>query len=287
MFSYRHAFHAGNHADVLKHAVLVHLLQYMSRKEAALYVVDTHAGSGWYRLDSDYAQKSAESKDGIARLWKLPEGQIKSSLLSDYVSLIRILNPDGKLIFYPGSPWISHRLLRKQDRLRLFELHPTDQKILTENVAELRAGRQITVQAIDGFDGLKAQLPPPSRRGLVLIDPSYEIKTDYARVAQAIADSLKRFATGTYAVWYPIIALRESQQLPEQLSKLAGAQNKSWLNVSLTVRTASIEQRGLVSSGLFLINPPYTLKAALQEAMPELVEILGQDRGAGFELTSA
>ena len=306
MFSYRHVFHAGNHADVLKHSILVHVLKHLTRKDAPLHMIDTHAGAGWYRLDSSHAQKSGEAAGGIGRFGPLessvlssglygvkplkPAYRPSSALLADYVALIRELNPDGALVVYPGSPWIGHHLLRQQDKLFLFETHPTDQKILAENFAGLGAGRRVTVIASDGFEGVKSKLPPISRRGLVLIDPSYEIKTDYARVGVAVAESLKRFATGVYAVWYPIIALRESQQLPDQLRRLAAAAGRPWLNATLRVRTPFSPlspERGLTASGVFIINPPYTLEPALHSVLPELARLLEHGPGADFSLSSA
>jgi 23S rRNA (adenine2030-N6)-methyltransferase len=198
---------------------------------------------------------------------------------------------------YPGSPFISQYLLNKEDKLRLFELHPTDFRLLEKHVAQLRANRQVAVLREDGFEHLKKFLPPPSRRGLVLIDPSYEIKTDYQRLVQTVADALLRFATGTYMIWYPIIARPESHALPRRLKTLAQQSKRPWLNVSLTVKSAKQESAavsiandqkpsrpGLVASGVFLINPPFTLKDALKDAMPQMVSLLGQDRHAGFQL---
>lgn len=304
MFSYRHVFHAGNHADVLKHSILVHVLKHLTQKEAPLHMIDTHAGAGWYRLDSPHAQKSGEAADGIGKLWPHESGLRSSGLyagmkplkpavrplsppLADYVALIRQLNSDGPLVVYPGSPWIGLLLLRKQDKLILFETHPTDQKILAENFGRIGEGRRVTVIASDGFEGIKSKLPPISRRGLTLIDPSYEIKTDYARAGIAVADGIKRFATGIYMVWYPIIALRESQQLPERLRRLAIAAGRPWLNVTLRVRAPASPDRGLAASGVFMVNPPFTLEPALHSAMPELARSLEQGPGADFSLSSA
>ena len=282
MFSYRHAFHAGNHADVLKHTALIAMVRYLTEKDAALVVVDTHAGAGLYRLDGDYAEKSGESADGVARLKGTAE---LVPALQDYRDLIATFNAKGQMKVYPGSPFIVHQLLREHDRLKLFELHPTDARALDGNVAHLEAGRQIAVFREDGFEGLKKFIPPPSRRALVLCDPSYEIKSDYARVLAAMTDALKRFATGTYAVWYPIIARPEAHDLPRRLKTLATKSGKSWLNASLTVK-AGKDATGLPASGLFVINPPHTLKAQLALALPQMVELLGQDRNAAFGLDS-
>ena len=198
MFSYRHAFHAGNHADVLKHTVLIATLQHLTEKDAALTVLDTHAGAGLYRLDGDYASTSGESADGVARLFAATAPPLEPALQA-YVDLIRSFNQGPTLRVYPGSPFIAQSLLRGHDKLKLFELHPTDLRALAGNVAQLEAGRQVAVLHEDGFEGIKKFLPPPARRALVLCDPSYEIKSDYAKVLDMAADSLKRFATGTYA----------------------------------------------------------------------------------------
>ena len=178
MFSYRHAFHAGNHADVLKHTVLIATLQHLLQKDAALTVLDTHAGAGLYRLDGDYATTSAESADGILRLVAPATPPALTPALQDYVDMVRAFNQGAVTRVYPGSPFIAQRLLRDQDKLKLFELHPTDARALAGNVAQLEAGRQVAVLPEDGFEGVKKFLPPPARRALVLCDPSYEIKSD-------------------------------------------------------------------------------------------------------------
>ncbi|MFT3813594.1 MAG: 23S rRNA (adenine(2030)-N(6))-methyltransferase RlmJ [Acidovorax sp.] len=281
MFSYRHAFHAGNHADVLKHTVLIALLQYLTQKDAALTVLDTHAGAGLYRLDGDYAQQSGEAQAGIARL---AEAGDLAPALQDYLDLVRGFNSGSALKVYPGSPFIAQRLLRAQDRLKLFELHPTDYRALSGNVAQLDAGRQVAVLLEDGFEGVKKFLPPPARRALVLCDPSYEIKSDYGRVAALVQDALTRFATGCYAVWYPIIARQEAHDLPRRLKTLATKAGKGWLHATLTVKSGA---PGLPASGMFIINPPYTLHAALKPALPQMVKLLGQDRNAAFTLDAA
>ena len=288
MFSYRHAFHAGNHADVLKHTVLIATLQHLLQKDAALTVLDTHAGAGLYRLDGDYATTSAESADGILRLVAPATPPALTPALQDYVDMVRAFNQGAATRVYPGSPFIAQRLLRDQDKLKLFELHPTDARALAGNVAQLEAGRQVAVLAEDGFEGIKKFLPPPARRALVLCDPSYEIKSDYGRVLDLVQDSLKRFATGVYAVWYPIIPRPEAHDLPRRLKTMANKAGKPWLHATLTVKSsklaapASENQRrpGLPASGMFLINPPFTLQAALREALPQMAELLAQDRHA-------
>ena len=306
MFSYRHAFHAGNHADVLKHTVLIAILKHLREKDAALVVLDTHAGAGLYRLDGDYASTSGEAAEGILRLVALrpaaspTEGKKKAAApaqpmapaLQDYLDLVASFNSGGAHRVYPGSPFIIQGLLGDRDRLKLFELHPTDAKTLSANVAQLEAGRTVSVLREDGFEGIKKFLPPPARRGLVLCDPSYEIKTDYARVAEMVADALLRFATGTYVVWYPIIPRPEAHDLPKKLKTLAQRAGKPWLHATLTVKNSKlltdaegeVQRPGLPASGMFVINPPHTLKAALNLALPQMVDKLGQDKNAAFTL---
>jgi 23S rRNA (adenine2030-N6)-methyltransferase len=301
MFSYRHGFHAGNHADVLKHMVLIAVLKHLTAKPTAITVVDTHAGAGLYRLDSDFAGTSGEAQDGIQKLRASPlaSDPATSPLITDYLQLLASFNPSGKNKIYPGSPFVSQALLRQEarDKLWLFELHPTDSKALATHVEQLEAGRQVSLAREDGFEGLRKLLPPPNRRGLVLIDPSYEIKDDYGRVTAAIQDALKRFATGSYMVWYPVIPRPEAHELPRRLKTLANQAGKPWLHASLnigqspdrakTVTPGEKQMRpGLTASGVFLINPPHTLKPALQVALPQLLQVLGRGRGQGHAVES-
>jgi len=278
MLSYRHAFHAGNHADVLKHMVLVHLLRYLTQKEKPLWFVDTHAGAAAYALDEGDAAKNAEYQSGIARLWAredLPQA------LAEYVGQVRALNPDGVLRRYPGSPQIAMQILRKQDRLRMFELHSTESRLLQQYFRD--DAPRAMVQAGDGFAGLQAVLPPPSRRALVLIDPPYEDKGDYRQVLKALRDAQKRFSAGVYAIWYPQVQRRESRQFPQQLKEL---QVKDWLHVALTVKKPDASGFGLHGSGMFVLNPPWLLPKALDLVMPYLVKVLAQDATADFTLES-
>jgi len=323
MFSYRHAFHAGNHADVLKHTTLIALMKYLTQKDTALTVIDTHAGAGLYRLDGDYTETSGEAQEGVFRLLAPPKAapapakktssapktvapvaeKIATAglapALQDYIDVLRGLNPQfaetgdvAHLRIYPGSPFIEQQFLSGRDKLKLFELHPTDFKSLSGNIEQLGVGRQVAVAREDGFEALKTFLPPPARRAMVLCDPSYEMKSDYGRVATCMADALKRFATGTYVVWYPIIPRPEAHDLPRKLKTLAVKSGRSWLNAALTVKSSKLTtdtsgevvRPGLPASGMFVINPPHTLKAGLQAALPQMVELLGQDRNAGFTL---
>jgi len=278
MLSYRHAFHAGNHADVLKHLILIQIATYMAEKPAPFWIIDTHAGAGRYSLASAQAAKLGEFRDGIGRLWDkkgLPPA------VTDYVDFVRQLNPDGKLAQYPGSPWLARQLLRETDRLRLYEMHSTDIKLLQECFKG--AGRQVAVNEGDGFAGLKALLPPPPRRALVLIDPSYETKNDYTAVVKGLQEALKRFPTGTYALWYPMLAKLESRQLPERLKRLGAA---NWLHATLEVKAPSRDGFGMHGSGMFIINPPWTLEQKMHQCLPQLAELLAQGEGARHGLES-
>lgn len=278
MLSYRHAYHAGNHADVLKHLILLQIAQYMGEKPAPFWIIDTHAGAGRYALDSAHASKLAEWRDGVGRLWDatgLPPAA------ADYLDFVRMLNPDGQLKHYPGSPWLARQLLRESDRLRLYEMHSSDGKLLQECFRG--AGRQVSITEGDGFAGLKALLPPPPRRALVLIDPSYETRDDYANVIKGLQEAMKRFPTGTYALWYPMLIKPESRQLPDRLKRLGAA---NWLNPTLEVKAAPRDGFGMYGSGMFIINPPWTLEKTLHETLPPLAALLAQGPGARYTLES-
>ena len=286
MFSYRHAFHAGSHADILKHLTLVHLVEYLQEKPVALTMVDTHAGAGIYSLQDGFAAVSKEAEGGIFRLLKFKEaGNPIPESVQKYLDCIAAENITEELNTYPGSPFILARLLRPQDRLKLFELHPKEIDILRHNISELECAKQIDVYAADSFSRLRGLLPPPSRRGLVLIDPSYEDKQDYRYLEVAIEEAMQRFATGCYAIWYPILSRRESAALPDRMKKICAAHKRSWLHTELRVENAPGERR-LQASGMFIINPPWTLEKHLAEALPTLTKALGIDSGAQFLLKS-
>ena len=272
MLSYRHAYHAGNHADVLKHWVQVLCLQYMKKKDKPFSYIDTHAGAGLYALFEGYAQKTGEYKDGISRLWLQKS---VPAIFEDYLECIRLQN-EASLKYYPGSPAIAAQLLRDEDRLRLVEMHTSDLRHLEKN---LRDDRRAQVIDGDGFEQVKALLPPPSRRGLVLMDPPYEIKDDYRKVLQSVKDGLKRFATGTYLVWYPLLNANYSQRFAGQLKELS----PDWLSVQLQV-TAMPAGHGMYGSGMFVINPPFVLRDQLLEGLPWLVRLLAQGDGADYRL---
>lgn len=278
MLSYRHAFHAGNHADVLKHTIEILLLRYLNQKDKPWWYVDSHAGAGCYELTQGYAAKNAEYESGIARLWQRDD---LPTPLADYVDQVKAWNPDGALRFYPGSPLLAKQLMREDDRLRLFELHPSDHEILTNNFSD--TGRRAVIQKSDGFAGLKAVLPPAPRRALVLIDPPYEDKQDYRTVISALEEALRRFPAGVYAIWYPHLQRSEISSLLQSLKKLPV---KSWLHAALNVQKPAADGFGMYGSSMFILNPPWTLQQELQSLLPWLSNALGLDAGAGWVLQS-
>ncbi|WP_047396697.1 23S rRNA (adenine(2030)-N(6))-methyltransferase RlmJ [Chitinibacter sp. ZOR0017] len=276
MLSYRHAFHAGNHADVLKHAVQTLLLDYLNQKDKPWWYIDTHAGAGVYSLTEGYATKNAEYNTGIARIW---QRQDLPAPLQRYVEIVRELNPGERLQLYPGSPYVAQALQRSDDKLRLFELHSSDVQLLSDNFAS--AGRAAQVQHADGFASIKGVLPPPPRRALMLIDPPYEDKHDYVRVVDTMKLALERFATGVYAIWYPELSRPEVKQMLDKLKKLPA---KGWLHAALTVHSPRADGFGMHGSGMFVFNPPWTLAESLQTSLPYLVQHLGIDGGARYTL---
>ena len=260
MLSYRHAFHAGSPADVLKHAVLAFVLRYATRKVKPLYVLDTHAGAGGYDLGSPMAAKTGEAEAGIARLRDAPEPW--PALLAPYLRLVR--RADG----YPGSPLIATALLRPQDRLELVELHTTDHAALAER---FRGAPHVRVVREDGLKVMVARMPPPERRAIVLVDPSYEVKTEYETVVAALACAHRRFPTGTYLLWYPVI---ERPRADAVLAALAATGIRAQYRIELGMRPDEAG-RGMTGSGLVVVNPPFTLPRVAEEGLPWLAERLG------------
>jgi 23S rRNA (adenine2030-N6)-methyltransferase len=278
MLAYRHAFHAGNHADVLKHLVFAEVLRHMATKDKPFTVVDTHAGAGGYSLESRYAQQNAEADTGIGRLWDRDD---LPAALARYVALVRAFNGDtGQLEQYPGSPAIANLLLRPTDPLHCYELHATDERILRAYLRERTHGK---VTLGDGFAALAHELPPPSRRGVVLIDPPYELKADYARTLAAVREALSRFATGVILVWVPQLATVDSRELPRRLLNAAASATgatKGALHARLTVTETDARGFGMTGSSMVVINPPHGLADTLREVLPYLVKVLGQFDGA-------
>jgi 23S rRNA (adenine2030-N6)-methyltransferase len=255
--------------------VLTMVLRYMNQKDKPYRLVDTHGGAGGYSLEGSYAQKKGEFEQGIARLWGRDD---LPAPVADYVARVTEFNPEGRLEQYPGSPAFARALLRPQDQLRLFELHPTDFRILA---SYMEGERHVEVKQADGFEGLKSQVPPSTRRGVVLMDPSYEGHGDYNKVVHSLRDALQRFAEGVYMVWYPQVQKLEAAQLPKRLEAMAP---KGWLHARLTVQQPDAQGFGLAGSGMFIINPPYTLHDELLAVLPWLTEALGQYDGANYLL---
>ncbi len=271
MLSYRHSFHAGNFADVLKHIILIQSLETLRKKDKPFCCIDTHAGPGKYELNGDYALKNKEFENGISKLWQrtdLPD------CVAHYVSLIRRFNSSEQLTRYPGSPLITKQLLRDKDRLCLYELHSTEIKLLTALAIK---DKRISVVHADGLTSALNLLPPFERRGLVLIDPSYEIKSDYQQVVTSLIAMHKRFATGTFALWYPVIERSRNQKL-ELAIKASGINNIQLFELGIR---ADSNEHGMTATGMIVINPPWTLAAEMKQVLPYLAEVLGIN-GEGF-----
>ncbi len=272
MLSYRHSFHAGNHADVVKHIVLMLILESLQQKEKGFYYLDTHAGVGFYRLLSAEAQKNAEFETGIAPLWQRDDLPPE---VARYVEMIKDLNHHKpQLRDYAGSPLIAAKMLREQDRALLTELHPSDFPLLRQN---FRPFKNVQTKRADGFQQLKATLPPKERRGLVLIDPPYELKEDYQRVVEAIVEGYKRFATGVYAIWYPVV---RRSQIKQMVRALEATGIRKILQIELGVRPDT-DQKGMTASGMIVINPPWQLEKQMKSILPYLNQVLTPS-GTGF-----
>ncbi len=290
MLSYRHSYHAGNFADVLKHIVLIECLEHFNKKSAPFDYIDTHSGAGLYDLRSANANKTAEYKEGIAKLKRidLPE-------LAHYFDVIEALNQqqavnkEGRskgLNFYPGSPAIAHHYVtqpeRQKDKAWLFELHSSDFRLLAESMAtdSKALARKIRIKQEDGLKGLLGLVPPVSRRALVLIDPSYEVKTDYREVIDAVIKAHKKFSSGTYAIWYPVVERKRVDTMWRKL-KAAGIKNIDQYELGLAEDSHEL---GMTSAGMIVINPPWTLKKTLAKVLPKLVKQLDRGDGHAFSL---
>jgi 23S rRNA (adenine2030-N6)-methyltransferase len=275
--NYRHSFHAGNFADVMKHIILVRILEYLKRKEAAFRVIDTHAGAGVYALNSGNAAKTGEWRDGIRRIMdaKLPD-ELKG-LLEHYFDAVAAVNPKGGITNYPGSPVITRLLLRKQDRLTAIELHDHDEKLLANQFA---GDFQSRVIHLDGWLSLGAHVPPKEKRGLVLIDPPFEIEGEFDRLVDGLEKAHSRWPGGIYALWYP---LKDRKAVAQFHKGILATGIRKVLRADLMIRDWSTPPR-MNGSGMLIVNPPFTLEEELRSILPELTEILC-DRGHGrFEI---
>ena len=275
MLSYRHAYHAGNHADLLKHYLLARTLAYYNQKPKPYDYIDTHAGAGYYDLAAAHAQKNREYHSGIVRLNTAAD---LPAPLAAWREQMRELQPAPNT--YPGSAWLAARLLPAPGKLYLHELHPTDHAALEQNLRPLRLGRRLHVLRTDGFAGLIALLPPASRRAVILIDPPYEQKSDYQTTLDTLAAAYKRFPSGTYLIWYPCLPREDSRRFPDQLVQHFG---DNYLRAELHVRGESGEH-GMYGSGMFLINPPYTLPAELATTLPALRDLCAESADSRFIL---
>ncbi|MBQ0213635.1 23S rRNA (adenine(2030)-N(6))-methyltransferase RlmJ [Proteus vulgaris] len=264
MLSYRHSFHAGNHADVLKHIVQTLIIESLKEKEKPFLYLDTHAGAGRYQLTNAHATRTGEYLEGIARLWQQDE---VPELILPYLEAVGELNSSGELRYYPGSPLLAGKLLREQDSLVLTELHPTDYPLLR---TEFSRDPRVRVSREDGFGQLKSKLPPASRRGFALIDPPYELKQDYSAVVKGVVEGHKRFATGTYAIWYPVV---HRQQIKRMLKELEATGIRKILQIELAVKPDS-DQLGMTASGMIVINPPWKLESQMKSILPWLHKTL-------------
>lgn len=270
--NYRHIYHAGNFADVLKHAVLARLIRYLQNKDKAFRILDTHAGIGLYDLSSEEAQKTGEWQGGIGKLLATDLPPAVAELLEPYLAAVRELNPTGDIRLYPGSPKLSRMLMRPQDRLSAMELHPDDARSL----ARLFEGDyQVRVIELDGWLSLGAHLPPKEKRGLVLVDPPFEKEGEYARLVDGLEKAWKRFSGGTYCLWYPI---KKGAPIRDFHSLLQETEIPKMLCTELSVR--SDREDGLSGTGLIIVNPPWTLKDELHTLLPVLKSVLAQDRFA-------
>lgn len=281
--NYRHAYHAGNHADILKHAVLARLILHMQKKDKPFRLMDLHAGIGIYSLAAMEAEKTLEWRDGVGRLYDIGSGRPlrleaeAEALLAPFRQVVAELNGPGALKLYPGSPEFARRLLRPVDRLALNELHPADFETLSRAYGQ---DRRIGFTRMDAASAIKAQLPPPERRGLILIDPPYEVTDELARVERMVADGLRRFAGGVYAVWYPLTG----DGLAAKLEKALRGFKTEFLKAEIRVRK-EVAEGGLAGSGLFILNPPWQLDTELAVLLPALRARLAQGPGAGQTLS--
>jgi 23S rRNA (adenine2030-N6)-methyltransferase len=274
--NYRHAFHAGNFADVLKHAVLVRILLQLRGKEAAFRAIDTHAGIGRYDLAGETPNRTGEWRNGIARLFDNPPAGEAAELIAPYLDLVRAQNEDGKLRHYPGSPAIMQALCRPQDRMQFCELHPEDFAALRRNLRDPRAG----ITEIDGWTALRAYLPPKERRGLVLVDPAFEEPGEFARLADGLAEAHRRWATGVFVLWYPIKDRDEAHRFER---RMAGLQIAKVLRAELSVGIQP-KPEALHACGLMIVNPPWRLEDELKILLPALQAALAANGGGQYRL---
>jgi 23S rRNA (adenine2030-N6)-methyltransferase len=283
--NYRHAFHAGGFADVIKHIVLVRILSYLQDKPAAFRVIDTHAGAGLYDLASDEARRGGEWLTGIARVMQARFSETTLPLIKPYLDIVRAFNPGRDLKTYPGSPLIARALLRPQDRLTACEVEPQARKRLID---ALRRDTQARVVDLDGWLALPAFVPPKERRGLVLIDPPYEQKDEFERLAEGFGEAFTKWPTGSYLLWYPVKSRRATDNLAQYVAAAVGAGPSPGKCLRLEFSVApQAAGAPLASAGLLIVNPPWTLMGELKALLPELEKPLGQGGAGRFRLETA
>jgi 23S rRNA (adenine2030-N6)-methyltransferase len=280
--NYRHAFHAGGFADVIKHIVLVRMLAYLQDKQAAFRVIDTHAGAGVYDLAGEEASRGGEWLTGIARIMQARFSEAATPLMKPYLDIVRAFNPQAPLKAYPGSPLIARALLRPQDRLTACEVEPKARKKLID---ALRRDTQARVVDLDGWTALPAFVPPKERRGLVLIDPPYEHKDEFERLAAGFAEAFAKWPTGSYLLWYPVKSRRATDDLARHVAQSVadGTPPGKCLRLEFSV-APQMAGAGLTSAGLLIVNPPWTLMGELKTILPELEKPLGQGGAGRFRL---
>ena len=275
--NYRHAYHAGNFADVVKHIILTRIVLYLQRKEQAFRVIDTHAGIGRYDLGGVEAGKTGEWRNGVGRLLDATIDAKVAELIQPYLDIVRAENADGEIRHYPGSPLIVRHLLRRQDRLSALELHPEDAALLTET---FEGDVQVRVNKLDGWLALGAHVPPKEKRGLVLVDPPFEVSGEFDRLVDGLVRAHKRFSGGTFALWYPV---KDRQEVRRFVAALHTTGIPKILRTELMIRPASPEPR-MDGTGMIVINPPFTLDSELRIVLPALSKILSEEQNAGFTL---
>lgn len=291
--NYRHAFHAGNFADVVKHIVLTRIISYLHEKPSALRVIDTHAGAGRYDLTSAEAQRGGEWQSGIGRLLEAKLDPAAANLITPYLDIVRSYNPQGEIVTYPGSPLVARALLRPQDRMVACELEPVAHKQL---IASLRRDRQARVVSIDGWTALPAFVPPQERRGVVLIDPPFERTDEFERMAAGLEAALAKWPTGIYVLWYPLKDVRAVARLcqhayeaiarsfPVAVQSDRKALSERLLSIDFQTGKTIRSEGGLTAAGLLVVNPPWTLERDMKAIAPALAKVLGTDGAGRFRI---
>ncbi|RBO79965.1 MULTISPECIES: 23S rRNA (adenine(2030)-N(6))-methyltransferase RlmJ [Marinomonas] len=275
MLSYRHIYHAGNHADILKHITMSQICRHFIKKDSPFFYLDTHAGIGQYELNSEQAQKNKEYHSGISRLFS--ESAVPEAV-EGLLEIVRDMNPTDQLEYYPGSPKVVDYYTRQKDKLHLCELHPNDYPLLA---ALFPQKRKANVVKENGFAAVKAMLPPPQKRGFVLMDPPYEVKKDYQFVVKSLEEGYKRFPQGTFAIWYPVLGRQQADHL---LKSVKATNIRNILLLELNVRDTE-KERGMAGSGMIIVNPPWTLEQDAREFMPFLSKTLAEDQEANYQIT--